>query len=85
MLLLTGPAGCGKTASLCVLATEMEFMILEWVNPVSDSRETFHEGRKRQVTARVLFARFVCVCVCVVKRLQLVHARTYGSKAYLGT
>lgn len=36
MLLLVGPPGCGKTATLFTLAKEMGCTILEWVNPVSD-------------------------------------------------
>ncbi|KAI0317547.1 Rad17 cell cycle checkpoint protein-domain-containing protein [Amylostereum chailletii] len=30
LLVLTGPAGCGKTATLRVLAREMDFSIMEW-------------------------------------------------------
>ena len=36
MLLLTGPPGCGKTATLCTLARNMGCAILEWVNPVTN-------------------------------------------------
>lgn len=31
--LLTGPAGCGKTATLRVLAQEMGYELQEWINP----------------------------------------------------
>lgn len=36
MLLLVGPPGCGKTATVHTLAKEMGCTILEWVNPVTD-------------------------------------------------
>lgn len=34
VLLLTGPPGCGKTATILVLAQEMGIQVQEWVNPV---------------------------------------------------
>ena len=37
MLLLTGPPGCGKTATLHALAKDMAFSIVEWVNPNTDA------------------------------------------------
>ena len=37
MLLLTGPAGAGKTATVHVLANELDFELQEWINPVSDT------------------------------------------------
>ena len=33
VLLLTGPPGCGKTATLRVLAKKMNFQIQEWISP----------------------------------------------------
>ncbi|XP_064606495.1 cell cycle checkpoint protein RAD17-like [Liolophura sinensis] len=38
LLLLTGPAGCGKTATLKVLAREMGLDIQEWINPTNSGR-----------------------------------------------
>lgn len=35
ILILTGPAGVGKTATVETLATEMDFEIIEWRNPMS--------------------------------------------------
>lgn len=32
--LLTGPAGCGKTATVRVLARELGYELQEWINPV---------------------------------------------------
>lgn len=37
LLLLTGPAGAGKTATVHVLANELDFELQEWINPVSDT------------------------------------------------
>lgn len=34
VLLLTGPPGCGKTATILVLAKEMGIQVQEWINPV---------------------------------------------------
>ena len=36
ILLLTGPPGCGKTATLKVLATELQGSIQEWSNPTEN-------------------------------------------------
>jgi cell cycle checkpoint protein len=36
MLLLVGPPGCGKTATVTTLAQDMGCTILEWANPVTD-------------------------------------------------
>ena len=35
MLLLTGPPGCGKTATIDVLSCELNFVIQEWCNPIA--------------------------------------------------
>ena len=35
MLLLTGPSGAGKTATIHVLAKEMKIEVQEWANPVT--------------------------------------------------
>lgn len=40
LLLLTGPAGAGKTATVHVLASELGLELQEWINPVTD---TFNE------------------------------------------
>lgn len=36
ILLLTGSAGAGKTATIHVLANELGFEVQEWINPLSD-------------------------------------------------
>ena len=46
ILLLTGPPGCGKTATLKVLAKELSYSIQEWTNPTestSYSSDTFND------------------------------------------
>ncbi|OXB82644.1 UNVERIFIED_CONTAM: hypothetical protein H355_003939 [Colinus virginianus] len=35
VLLLTGPAGCGKTATIQILAKDLGVQVQEWTNPVS--------------------------------------------------
>ena len=45
MLLLTGPPGCGKTATLQALAGDMGFSVLEWVNPITNTGGPTNEGR----------------------------------------
>ncbi|XP_008937230.1 PREDICTED: cell cycle checkpoint protein RAD17-like, partial [Merops nubicus] len=35
VLLLTGPAGCGKTATVQVLAKDLGVQVQEWTNPIS--------------------------------------------------
>lgn len=37
ILLLTGAAGAGKTATIHVLANELGFEVQEWINPLSDT------------------------------------------------
>ncbi|KAJ3212820.1 Cell cycle checkpoint protein rad17 [Dinochytrium kinnereticum] len=38
ILVLTGPSGSGKTATLRMLAAEMGFDVLEWINPVNQNQ-----------------------------------------------
>jgi hypothetical protein len=37
VICLTGPSGCGKTAVVNMLATELDFEIVEWINPVNSN------------------------------------------------
>ena len=37
VLLLTGSAGAGKTATIHVLANELGFEVQEWINPLSET------------------------------------------------
>ena len=42
ILLLTGPAGCGKTATVRALAQELGIAVNEWINPLT---EAYHSHR----------------------------------------
>ena len=37
MLLLTGPCGVGKTATVRALAADLRCEVQEWINPVADA------------------------------------------------
>uniref|UniRef100_A0A1B0DRE9 AAA+ ATPase domain-containing protein n=1 Tax=Phlebotomus papatasi TaxID=29031 RepID=A0A1B0DRE9_PHLPP len=39
ILLLTGPAGCGKTATVVALAAEKDYNLVEWVTPIDTFRQ----------------------------------------------
>ncbi|XP_064385945.1 cell cycle checkpoint protein RAD17-like isoform X2 [Halichondria panicea] len=55
IVLLTGPPGCGKTATLQALSYDLSFSVVEWVNQVnstkievSDDMTLFPESQSRQ-------------------------------------
>ena len=37
LLILSGPTGSGKTSTIQVLSKEMNFEIVEWINPINES------------------------------------------------
>jgi cell cycle checkpoint protein len=39
ILLLTGPAGVGKTATIQVLSHDLKFKVQEWINPLTTNNE----------------------------------------------
>lgn len=51
VLLLTGPPGCGKTATIQILAKDLDIQVQEWTNPIlldftkEDLRSTFGHGK----------------------------------------
>ncbi|KAM8961738.1 cell cycle checkpoint protein RAD17 [Pelodytes ibericus] len=69
LLLLTGPPGCGKTATIQVLAKEMGIEVQEWINPVmqefkqGDEAEEFDRGKDFRlqpfISQSVLFKDFL--------------------------
>ena len=46
LLLLTGPAGCGKTACIRALAMELGLTIQEWINPTTPLNDSWKTGEK---------------------------------------
>lgn len=63
MLLLTGPAGAGKTATVHVLASELGLELQEWINPVTDK---FNEGNLIAVSCLSLALSETNMCMAQV-------------------
>jgi cell cycle checkpoint protein len=67
ILLLTGPPGCGKSATVRALSNEMEFDIKEWINPVlevftptdSNSEGSRWGGAPHQESQSKMFTSFL--------------------------
>jgi len=63
LLVLSGPPGCGKTTALRVLAKELEFSILEWINPVHLNWKNSHEEILEYSIPRMReFREFLLTC-----------------------
>lgn len=60
MLILSGPAGAGKTATVQVLARELGYGVLEWHNPMSDPLDYSLLGRDHEGLVQK-FDRFLAV------------------------
>uniref|UniRef100_A0A8D0G356 Cell cycle checkpoint protein RAD17 n=1 Tax=Sphenodon punctatus TaxID=8508 RepID=A0A8D0G356_SPHPU len=56
ILLLTGPPGCGKTATIQILVKDLGIQVQEWTNPVSlDFRkEDFHNAFNHESSFQIL-------------------------------
>lgn len=60
ILLLTGPTGAGKTATVSVLASELGFEVQEWINPLSDTEDEEHYNWKSHSQSQVkVFQDFI--------------------------
>ena len=63
LLILTGPSGCAKTATVSVLAAEMKFDIIEWINPAGfkrvdvEGKVSMYEHQMKQFASFLLRAR----------------------------
>jgi cell cycle checkpoint protein len=56
IVLLTGPAGAGKSALVQVLSKELGCELKEWMNPVTDSYgESSFFDKRNNWSGRVLF------------------------------
>ena len=58
ILLLTGPPGCGKSATVRALSNEMEFDIKEWINPVLEvftPTDSNSEGSSESIVGLMYF------------------------------
>lgn len=68
ILLLTGPPGCGKTATLQILARDLGFQVQEWTNPLSsdftkeDLRSMFGHGKYVRGFSFYLFSPSSYLC-----------------------
>lgn len=51
ILLLTGPPGCGKSATVEILSKDLHIQVQEWLNPISldfkkdDFQDALHHGK----------------------------------------
>ncbi|KAJ3132737.1 Cell cycle checkpoint protein rad17 [Physocladia obscura] len=59
LLALTGISGSAKTATIRVLSLQLNFEIIEWINPVNDAFENSHEYWDQSSTITQKFTEFV--------------------------
>ncbi|XP_043919818.1 cell cycle checkpoint protein RAD17 [Protopterus annectens] len=82
LLLLTGPAGSGKTATLRVLSKELGIQVQEWVNPLSSE---FQKDDFREVfDTESHFRNFSNECQTTVFQDFLLRANKYNKLQMLG-
>lgn len=60
LLLLTGPAGSGKTATVRVLAKHLQLEVQEWVNPITDTYVTSPEFTQPLGKKNPFYCGLVC-------------------------
>ncbi|XP_072270061.1 cell cycle checkpoint protein RAD17 [Pyxicephalus adspersus] len=81
VLLLTGPPGCGKTATLLVLAQEMGIQVQEWINPVI---QEFKEDEPAEVFDREMGFYFTSQSQSAQFHDFLLRANKYNKLQMLG-
>ncbi|XP_040277420.1 cell cycle checkpoint protein RAD17 isoform X1 [Bufo bufo] len=82
ILLLTGPPGCGKTATILVLAKELGIQVQEWINPLM---EEFKQDEPPRIFARDMgFQIFPSQSQSVLFQDFLLRANKYNKLQMLG-
>ncbi|KAM4808892.1 cell cycle checkpoint protein RAD17 [Rhinophrynus dorsalis] len=82
LLLLTGPPGCGKTATIQVLAKEMGIQVQEWINPVM--QEFKHDERPEVFDPEMGFQPFTSQSQSALFQDFLLRANRYNKLQMLG-
>lgn len=74
ILLLTGPTGCGKTATINVLCNVMNIKIVEWINPTDeDSEMSFMQAQIGKFVDFFTQSRYISLCESNRKKIALVE------------
>nr|prf rad17 gene [Schizosaccharomyces pombe] len=60
LLLICGPSGCGKSTAVQVLAKELGYSLIEWLNPMNLKEPSNQESDTLSLTEK--FSRFMSLC-----------------------
>ncbi|XP_067885684.1 cell cycle checkpoint protein RAD17 [Heterodontus francisci] len=84
ILLLTGAAGTGKTATIQVLVKELGIQLLEWTNPLSENKFKNHDEFKDCFNTEPSFLVHVSKSQSVLFQEFLLRANKYKKLQMLG-
>ncbi|KAF2903042.1 hypothetical protein ILUMI_03139 [Ignelater luminosus] len=74
ILLLTGPTGCGKTATINVLCSIMNIKVVEWINPTDqDSEMSFMQAQIGKFLDFFTQSKYTSLCESSQKKIALVE------------